>query len=237
MGTNSDSSFRARLARAEDLVTYISGFQNYSPPRPEENVEGMKAMIRTLFDVNALVTARQKDYSTAVDARFNAFWQEENSVQKLIVQIRAAVEAQFGKKSTEASVVNRIIKRMREIKITKTSTNPETPAQKVAASRSDRKFGTMTHYFNDIVTTIENIADYDSTNERVKKQALKDTAVKLSYFNSEVARKDQEWNAAGDQRLLHYAELKVRADRIKAYVKGFYGMKSQEYELIKGMKF
>lgn len=237
MATNSDSSFRARLARAEDLVTYISGYENYGPPRPEETVESMKALIRTLFDVNALVAARQKDYSTAVDARYNAFWQEENSVQKLIVQIRAAVEAQFGKKSTEAAIVNRIIKRMRDIKIRKAPVNLETPAAQTAASTSDRKFGTLTHFFNDIVTTIENTADFDSTNERVKKQALKDTAAKLSFFNAEVAKKDQELKSAGDHRKLQYAELKLRADRIKAYVKGFYGMKSKEYELIKGMRF
>ncbi|HRQ31011.1 MAG TPA: hypothetical protein PLU49_13090, partial [Saprospiraceae bacterium] len=228
---------RARLARAEDLVTYISGFENYGPPRPEETIESMKALIRTLFDVNANVAARQKDYSTAVDVRFNAFWKVDNSVQKLIVQIRAAVEAQFGKKSTEAAIVNRIIKRMREIRIRKAPANLETPAGQTAASRSDRKFGTLTHFFNDIVTTIENTAGYDSTNERVKKQTLKDTAANLSLLNAEVAKKEQELKSASDHRLLQYAELKLRADRIKAYVKGFYGMKSQEYELIKGMRF
>ncbi|HRQ30255.1 MAG TPA: hypothetical protein PLU49_09305, partial [Saprospiraceae bacterium] len=68
--------------------------------------------------------------------------------------------------------------------------------------RYERSYASMTYFFNDIVSTMEKFESYDSSNERVKLQSLKETTLKIGIFNSEVAKKIQELKAAIDHRKL-----------------------------------
>ena len=45
MSVNRESSFGARLLRAQELSTYISQFQNYAPPRTEEGIGGFGELV------------------------------------------------------------------------------------------------------------------------------------------------------------------------------------------------
>jgi len=237
MASYSKRSYGARLGSAHELLTYISGFENFSPTKPEDSIESMKTLIDELLAVNSTVVSNNESYKTAVDIRANAFNNSENSVQKLLIQIKAAVESQYDKKSTEATVLNRIIKRMRAVKVKKSSGDPSTEEGEKAANRSNKSYGTKTQFFNDIVTTLEKFKEYQTSNERVKVPVLRETALKLALFNAEVAKTMLDSKTAGDQRRIKFEELRVRSVRIKTYVKGQYGIDSKEYALIKGLQF
>lgn len=239
MAKYSKRSYGAKMGSAQELLTYISGFENYSPTRPEDSIENMTSMINDLLAVNSQVASCLEAYKTAVDARLKAFEKSENSVQKLLVQIKAAVESQYDRNSTEATMLNRIIKRMRAVKVKQDPAEVSETEEGVDKStrRVDKSFKTLTSHFFDIVSTLEKFRDYYSSNERVKLPALKEAANNLAIFNSEVAKKTLEWDAATDHRKAKFNELRARSIRIKTYVKGQYGQDSKEFDLTKSLQF
>jgi hypothetical protein len=237
MRSTSESSFRARTGRAEEFLTYISGFENYAPTRPEDRLEGMTQFVSQLKAANTIVANTETLKQMAIGTRYKAFYHEEDSVQKLVVQIKAAVDSQYGKRSSHAIVINRIIRNMRSIKhkITEEEITEETHTK--SHNKSERSFGTVTEIFRELAVTIENIADYETSNPRVTSEALKNTVKKLALLNSEVNTRKFESDVARTHRSALFDELKIKTQRIKSYVKGQYGMHSTEYQLIKGMSF
>jgi hypothetical protein len=45
MSSTTESSFGAKLRRAQDLLTYIQGFAGYTPPRTQESATGFQTLI------------------------------------------------------------------------------------------------------------------------------------------------------------------------------------------------
>jgi len=232
-----DVSYRAKMSRANDLLTYISGFENYLPTRPEERIEGMTAFIAQLLEINARVSSTNDSYVALVDDRQDAFDNNEDSLNKLFIQIKAAVDSQYGKASSEADSINRQMALIRGAKVQKPVEDPETEAGEKAYDKVDRSYGAMTQVLNDIIAALTNYVDYETSNERVKLETLKATAAKLTDFNAGIARKKQEIRSVTQERIALFDELRARSQRIKSYVKGQYGMNSNEYILIKGLKF
>lgn len=237
MKSSKETSFKARLGRAQDLVTYIKGFANFAPTRTEDRIESMTTLVTDLLATNDLVAKISERYKNAVDMRQAAFEGGDESVQKLLVQIRAAVESQYGRKSTNAVVLGRIIKNMRAVKITKAPKDITNENEEISSRKTETSFMAVTQYFNEIISTLDNFTDYATSNVRVQKESLVATAARITGLNEEIARRIQELKSARTQRNGLYDELKERTLRIKTYVKGQYGMKSDEYSLIKSMKF
>lgn len=237
MRSTSESSFRARTGRAEEFLTYISGFVNYSPTRPEDRLEGMTQFVSQIKAANTAVADTETLKQMAIGKRYRAFYHEEDSVQKLVVQIKAAVDSQYGKRSSHAIVINRIIRNMRSVKlkISREEITDETQAK--SHKKSERSFATVTEIFRELAVTLDHIPDYETSNHRVKKDALKKTVQKLAMLNGEVNTKKMDSDVARTHRCALFDELKIRTQRIKSYVKGQYGMYSDEYQLIKGLSF
>ena len=232
-----DVSYRAKMSRANDLLTYISGFENYLPTRPEERIEGMTAFIAQLLEINAKVSSTKESHVALVDDRQDAFDNNEDSLQKLFVQIKAAVDSQYGKSSSEADTINRHLALIRGTKVKKPTQDPSTEAGEKAYDNVERSYGSMTQVLKDIIAALSNFTGYETSNERVKMSTLKETAVKLTDFNARIATKKHEIRSVTQERKTLYEELKARGQRIKSYVKGQYGTNSNEYLLIKGLKF
>ena len=122
MVSSSENSYGAKLRKSQDLVTYISGFSKYEPPREQESVSAMEELIRSIISTNTSEGNQRENYKEAVDSRQAAFSKNTGSVEKLLSPIKGAIESQYGKKSTEASAVNATIKKMRATKLTKAPT-------------------------------------------------------------------------------------------------------------------
>ena len=237
MTSVTESSFGARLRRAQDLLTYISGFKKYEPPRNEESITNLTALIDSIISVNTSEAGQRENYRNIVAQRQAAFSRQGDSVQKLLSPIKGAVEAQYGKKSPEATNLNSIIKKMRATKIVKAPADPTNPANEKAVSQSERSYGSVTQFFNDIVSTVSQFGAYNPSNEILKLTSLQTTAARLTTLNNDVAQKTQLLKTTKADRLAKYEVLRDSAQRIKAYIRAEYGIGSSEYKLIKGLKF
>lgn len=232
-----EGSFREKLGRAKFLVNTISEFENYAPTRPEDQIAGMTSFVEELVTINDKVATLKDSKKSLTDDRRKAFLEDEDSLLQLIIQIKAAVESQYGRKSSEAIMINRNIALMRSVKPKKSAKEPKPEGEGSSYNRSEKSYGSMANVLNDIISSLSNYPDFATSNERVKVDALKATSAKLDNFNAQIAKSELEVDFAADQRVALYTELKARTQRIKTYVKGQYGHTSREYLSIKGLRF
>ena len=235
MASTSETSFGARLRKAQDLLAYISGFTNYNPPRQNETVASMTALINSIVSANSLEASHRETYRLSVDRRHLAYFKTEDSVDKLLSPIRGAVEAHYGKKSIESTSISAIIKKIRASKVTKAPADPSKEEQEKSISQSERSYGSIAQYFNDIINSLSQFSGYNPSNSTLKVANLQLFSNKLTTYSNEVAKNAQTLKTTKTKRLELYAELKDRVQRIKSYVKAQYGNSSSEYELIKGL--
>ncbi len=236
MPSKSEISFGARLRKAQDLLQYINNFPNYAPPRPEESVIGFDTLLTQIVSINTAETQYQQDYSQTVTLRQNAFLKQPGSIDKLLSPIKGAVEAQYGKNSREAELINAIIKNMRASKLIKPPIDPTASTAPTTISQSERSYGSLTQFFKDIINTLTQFNNYNTSNTQLTIAGLQATATQLDTLNNTVAQQYQALKVARDKRRDTYTELKDRVQRIKAYVKSQYGNNSTEYRTIKNIK-
>lgn len=237
MASSSETSFGARLLRAKNLATFINNFNGYNPPRTEESVSGFNALLADIEDINTKESQLQQNYTTAVHLRQDAL-QKENRLYwiKLLSPIKGAVDAQFGKSSTEAKAISSIIKTMRATTLIKAPADPNANKAAQSVSQSERSYGSMTQYFKDIINTLSQIAGYNPCKYCTKSYPdLQALAAQLDAFNADVIKSIQPLQVSRNGRIQLYSELKDRAQRIKAYVKSRYGITSTEYNQVKGL--
>lgn len=234
MASQSESSFGAKLRKAQDILAFISNFQNYAPPRTEESTTGFAQLLTDIVATNTAETTQQQAYNTNVTTRFNAFRKDEGSAFKRLAPIRAAVEAQFGKKSIEFNQVDAIVKQIRASKLIKFPAT--TNSTEHALSQSEQSYGSTTQYFTDLVDTLGTLNNYNPSNTNIQIAELTNFKTFLNNINNKVANDFQGLKVARKSRRDLYAELADRVARIKAYVKATYGTQSQEYNLIKGFQ-
>lgn len=235
MASTSENTFGAKLRRSQDLLTCISGFIAYAPPRTQESVAAMTTLINAIIASNTAQGSQHENYKVAVDNRQAAFSAKTGSIEKLLAPIKGAVEAHFGKKSTEATVLNAHIKKIRSTKITKAPADPTKPTTEETISQSERSYGSITQTFNDIVNSVSQFTGYNPTNPALKVATLQATAAQLTTLNNSVIQKAITLKTTQATRLAQYTDLKDRVQRIKSYVKAQYGTSSNEYNLIKGI--
>lgn len=236
MASTAENTFGARLRRAQDLLNYVQGFTGYAPPREQESIIPLTALINGIVTSNGNESTVEQQYKAAVDARQSAFKGTTTSVEKLLAPIKGAVEAQFGKKSTESVSISAIIKNMRSTKLVKPPVDPNSPTKEKTISQSERSYGSMTQMFNDIISTLGQFDGYNPTNAAIKIDGLQTTATQLTTLNDTIAQKIQVLKTARSSRQSLYTDLKERVQRIKSYVKAQYGINSNEYKLIKGIQ-
>lgn len=233
MASKSEESYGARLLRANNLLSYISNFTNYAPPRAEEKVADFGNLLQVVATANATESSLKQNYNTAVTNRHKSFRTETNSIFKLLPPIRAAVEAQYGKKSTEFNQIDSIVKNIRNSKIIHIAATETTPESTI--SRSEQSYGSTTQYFNNLINTLTQFHNYSPSNINIQIATLQAFATQIDSLNTQVASTYQALRSSKATRNTHYADLSDRVSRIKAYVKANYGVQSQEYTLIKGL--
>lgn len=237
MAGTTEMSFGAKLRRAYDLLSVIEKLEGYQPPRQEEQLEGFTGFVQKLEAANVSASNLSVAYKVAVDQRAKAFRRSDDSMEKFLVQIRGAVQAQYGKSSTQMTIVTGIIRKIRSTKLTKPPADPTNPASEKAVSHSQRSFGSVTQFFSDLVNSMESFPDFDPSNEKIKIPALKERFNHLHQLNNAVISATQDMQVAVASRKAIFEELGEREQRIKAYIKAQFGPDSQAYHAIRGLKF
>jgi hypothetical protein len=233
MASTTETTFGAKVANAETLLTNLGTFINYSPVRPEDSIANFKTFIKDLKLINKSVATNQTIYSNAVDKRVKLFAEDANSLSKTLSPIVSQVKARFGNSSKEAKDISTLIKKIRGEKTTKLKKD----ADGEFVSQSERSYGSQAQTFSDIISTLTQYgADYAPANTKIKVTNLETQQTKLIDANTAVTTSFSNLKPVKDLRQKQYDELKDRADRIKQAVKSQYGLASSEYKLIKGLK-
>ena len=228
-----ETSFGARLLRAQNMHSYISNFATFTPPRTQESAAAFGDLLTIVSNANVAMSNAKQNYNTATSQRFEAFRSGTNSVFKMLPLIRGTVEAQYGKTSLEFKQIDTAVKVIRNNKIVKIAATETTEASTI--SLSEQSYGSTTQYFTNLVNNLTQITGYNPSNATIKIPALQALLTQINGLNMQVATSFQAMNTARTTRNVAYTDLKDRAARIKAYTKANYGTMSPEFKLVKGL--
>jgi hypothetical protein len=236
MASISENSFGAKLINAQNLVNMIQGFTGYNPPRTQESIVGMNALLTSITSANNSASSILQQYKSAVSARQIAYKGSSTSIDRLLSPLRGAVDAQYGKKSPEGQSISTIIKSMRATKLVRLPADPSTDSQEKTISQSERSYGSIIQTFNTLIASLQQFNGFNPSNNTLKIASLQASVSKINTLNDSVAQKIQALKTAQTNRKTQYTDLKDRVQRIKSYVKAQYGTASNEYNMIKGLK-
>lgn len=248
MTSVNESTFGSRFLHAQDIQNYLQNFAGYNPPDQLESAADFSALLQNIAASNSLYGQSEQQYKAAVKARSDAFKNKTGtSILKLLPQIRAAVDAKYGKKSQESAAAGSIIAKMRATKLKPAPAALPTSAagtanagaaatQKKAISMSQQSYGSLLGYFHNLINALSQMNGYAPSNPDLQVANLQTFADSLDTLNATVAQKSQLLQQQRKERLDLYTDMSARVQKIKSYVKSEYGMKSKEYQLIKGVQ-
>ena len=196
----------------------------------------MTTLITSIIASNNSLATIQQQYKTSVAARQSAYRGTATSIEKILSPLKGAVEAQFGKTSTESKSIGALVKSMRSTKLVKLPADPTKGTQEKTISQSERSYGSMIQSFNNLVSSLQQFTGYNPSNTNLKIATLQAAATQITTLNNTVAQRIQTLKTTQTTRYTQYTDLQDRVQRIKAYVKSQYGVASTEYNLVKGIK-
>ncbi|MBK7094133.1 MAG: hypothetical protein IPH57_03365 [Saprospiraceae bacterium] len=239
MVKNKIFSFSARLRSAQDLLANISQFEGFNPPRPEESVAGIKALIDSIIVTNQAESADLRDYRLVVKERQMIFFQNSDSVVKMFPTLKEMIKSQYGNRSGEVAILSTIVKKMRSSKAAAVAVDnaAEGSEQVRSMKRSEKSFASMTKNFNDFVIALEGFVDFKPVQEPFRIETLKVVTDRLTDLNDSVAEKINKLTIIRFERLQKYKDLSERLLRIKSFVRAHYGTESAEYKILQGFRF
>lgn len=236
MASTVENTFGSKLRNAQDIVNIVQGFTGYAPPRTQETVASVNSLITSIVTSNTTLANTKQQYDLAVASRQNAYKGTPVSIDKLLVSIKGAVDAQYGKTSKESTSITSQLQAMRATKLVRLPADPTKGTQETTISQSERSYGSIIQSFNNIVGGLTQFTGFNPSNPNIKVAALQATATNVTNLNNTVAQKIQALKTNQTNRNALYTDLQDRIQRIKSYVKSQYGMNSNEYNLIKGKK-
>ena len=247
MTSNSEKTFGARLQNAQFLLTYIQNLVDFNPPQATESSAIFKSFIDEIIVSNTVESELTQNYKAAVSARKDAFRSKGKSLSKLLPLIRGAVVAAYGKKSQQAEAIGLIIGKMQSVKLDAPPALPKNPVLSngqlpvpnktlsQTISVSQQSYGSLTKFFNDLINTLVQFANYNPSNIDLQINNLKAFAQVLNNLNIAVADTYQKLVVERKKRLAMYADLSERVQRIKSYIKSQYGTSSESFGLVKSL--
>lgn len=232
MPSTSERTFGQRYTKARDLVEYLKLVPTYAPGNPDLAVAAFDTFVGTINNANNAVASQISALQTSRDARLVMFKGPEGLIKRC-AQIRdyiASIETK-GKKSVEYKKVQKVIMRMRGIRLSKKKVSTEVgAAEPKTLSTSEVSFGSMLNAGKEVLQTIIGLASYNPSNTNITTANFTTFVTQLDNKNSEIAEKLGTWDNAIETRSDLYAELKDRVSKIKSALAGQYGRQSNEYK-------
>ena len=232
MPSTSERTFGQRYTKARDLIEYLKLLPAYAPGNIDLEVLSLESFVDSIDAANNAVASQSSALQTARDARLVMFKGPEGLVKRC-AQIRdyiASVETK-GKKSVEYKKVQKVIMRMRGIRLSKKKVATEAGvSEPKTLSTSEVSFGSMLNAGKEVLQTIKGLAAYNPSNTNITNANFTTFVTQLDNKNSEIAEKLGTWDNAVETRSDLYVELKDRVSKVKSALAGQYGRQSNEYK-------
>ncbi len=235
--SQSERSFGAVIGKAKKVLNFIAGLLGYVPPRIEESVAILTSFINSVMAKNIEVGGLEGTYGTAVSIRAKAYKGGVKSIFGLLVLIRAAVIAQYGRKSHQYVAVMRKIRIIRSTSISKPPVNPEDTDAEKKISKSQQSYNSIGLHTVDLISVLNSFGDYNPSNPDLTIVNLSAFASQVGTYNTNVVTEFKKLKNARFQRRAMYEDLIDRIKRIKNYIKAQYGINSEEYYFMKEIEF
>jgi len=223
MKSKIESSFGARLRRAEDALKMISGWTHYDPPREEEQFTALTALVSDIRRANDDEAVKHTLYTTAAATRSGVFLNNADSLRKMLARLRGAVEAVFEKNGTIALQVASAIKKLRPSAAAILHADPAHPEEEKTMSQSQLSFGSLAKRFSDLVSNLEQSGGYSSTTPGLTLESLRAKAAELNTVSDDTAQKLSAVIVSRNTRGGLYRDLADRLNHLKAYARTFAG--------------
>lgn len=232
MPSTSERTFGQRYTKARDLIEYLKAVPAYAPGNPDLEVAAFDTFVTSVDTANNSVASQTSALQTARDARLVLFKGPEGLIKRAS-QIRdyiSAIEAK-GKNSVEFKKVQKIVMRMRGIRLSKKKVATEAGAtDPKSLSTSEVSFGSMLSAGKEVLQIIKGLAAYAPSNTLITTANFTTFIAQLDAKNSEIADKLTDWDNAIELRADLYDTLKDRVSKIKSALAGQYGRQSNEYK-------
>jgi hypothetical protein len=240
MASQSEITFGSKVANAQKISTYLKAFTAYAAPTTNTTIVNYDVLIAATTTENTNIATKKPAYSAAVEVRQQLFFKDKDCVMKILSPILSALRAKLGKTAKPVADITSLVTKIRgEKKPKDQDPKPEDPnaEKKDPVSQSERSFGSITQNYSDIVTALVTLGtDYAPANNAYKLTTLQTKLTNITAATIAATNTFGALKTGLDNRLAKYTDLAERTQRIKESVKSQYGVKSSEYNLIKGLK-
>ncbi|MBK7377704.1 MAG: hypothetical protein IPJ03_01650 [Ignavibacteriales bacterium] len=162
MPSNSERSFGQRYTKARQLQEYLLTIPTYTPGNPNLNVANFDTFLDGIQIANANVDSKLSVLQTERDLRIDLFKGTDGLINRTS-QIKDCIgtTSTAGNKSLDYQKVQKVVKRMRVIRLTKKPVVP--PGGTVNTnSTSEQSYGSMLGAGREVLEVIKTIAGYAS---------------------------------------------------------------------------
>ena len=232
MPSTSERTFGQRYTKARELVEYIKSVPGYAPGNPDLEAGALNTFLDTVDSANNLAADLLSGLQTARDARLELFKGSEGLIKRCS-QIRdyiSSIEPK-GKKSVEYKKAQKVVMRMRGIRLSAKPVAPTTggTAPKTL-STSEVSFGSMLSGGKEVLQVIKSVTGYAPSNTNITIANFTAFVAQLDSKNTEVAEKVTNWDNAVEARSDLYKTLQEKVSKIKMALAGQFGRQSNEYK-------
>lgn len=225
---NSENTHGDKLARSFNLYQAITQMKDYTPASKDLNLESFLAFINSVDEKNLKLASVKNDYSLAVKTRQELFFNDDG-VKKRLAYVNAYCKSRVDLKK-EVSLISRLTARMKTVK------KPKNITDEKKRSSGEQSYGDFMKMLGELIEIVRQIPEYNPPNKLISLQSLEEYRIKITDASKIVGDKYYDYSMKVKERIQLYTELKDYMLRIKNTIKSQYGMKSNEYLSIKGIR-
>jgi hypothetical protein len=225
---NSERTFGDILARAYRLYEAILQMLGFAPADADIMPPAFLTFLDSIDAMNNTVAATKQEWSMALKNRIELYFGIEG-IKKRASYIIAYCRSRSDLKK-EAELIYRICKKIQNYKKPK----PEQDEKKRILG--EQSYGDFVKLLGDLIEAVKQVPAYTPPNTLITVAKLGTFRTSLLAINQTIGEKYYEYSIKTKERLAMYVTLKDKMNRIKASVKSQYGLNSNEYNSIKGIR-
>lgn len=227
----SEKTFGQRYTKGRGLVEYLNTLPTYAPGNTDLEAAGLTTLLDSIETANSDVASKLSVLQTERDARLIMFKNRETGMITKAAQMRdyiASIDPK-GKNSVDYKKLQKMVQRMRGMRLSKKPVPSEGGTGPKTISTSERSYGSLLAVGREILEVIKTVAGYAPSNTTltvVNFTALLDS---IDAKNSLVAQRQEEWDNFVETRSALYDDLADRVKKVKLALAAQYGKSSNEY--------
>lgn len=230
MAIPSEKSFGQRYTKGRELVEYLRTLPTYTPGNIDLETAALTTLLDSIETANSDAAARLSSLQTERDARLIMFKNNLTGLLNKSGQIRdyvASIDPK-GKKATDFKKLQKMVQRMRGIRLTKKPAPQEGGPKTI--STSEVSYGSMLAVGKEVLEVIKTVAGYAPSNTALTVANFTTFLDDIDAKNSLVAQKQEEWDNSIEARSALYETLAGRVMKVKLALAAQFGKTSNEYK-------